>query len=89
MSMQDRAFPIVIPSDHNWHIEDGLTKREYYACAAMQGLLAQSEWEVATRSGIRPDCERVADLSVRYADALAKALAPAQPVNDNESGGKG
>jgi hypothetical protein len=45
---------------------DGLTKREYFAAIAMQGLCA------GTNSHFAP--EMYAEYSVKYADALINAL---------------
>ena len=44
----------------------GLTKRERFAMAAMQGLLADSE--------VNSRCAKLADMSVNYADALLERL---------------
>lgn len=57
----DTAFPA--PMD----ALAGLTKREYFAALAMQGICANQHtphW----------DAERIAEYSVKYADALIEAL---------------
>lgn len=80
--MKDRpAFPQpieLVPSfSEGTHKFGGLTKREYFACAAMQGLLA-SPW--ASRATIGSvDCQfpknhSVALLAVANADALILEL---------------
>ncbi|MDR2927158.1 MAG: hypothetical protein LBV41_02985 [Cytophagaceae bacterium] len=46
---------------------NGLTKREYFAAMAMQGMLSDPEREVVTISDIACDC-------ARYADALLEEL---------------
>lgn len=58
----DAAFPIV---HNNGSIEYGLTKREYFAAVALQGLLADPEG---------PDSVSAAFIAVRAADNLIKAL---------------
>jgi hypothetical protein len=45
--------------------EKGLTKREYFAALAMQGILAGK---------VQTDSIFVADYAVEYADALIKSL---------------
>ena len=53
----------------------GLTKREAFAMAAMQGLLANSHIADVLTSGLKIDVEAVlTSSSVRYADALLKEL---------------
>lgn len=55
----------------------GLTKREYFACAAMHGLCSKRldgvEITIAENAGISVS-EYISDFSVRIADALLKAL---------------
>ncbi len=55
------VYPIPCPTDYG----KGLTKREMFAMAAMQGILA--------RAG-SPDRSVNARLAVEYADALLKEL---------------
>jgi hypothetical protein len=62
----------------------GLTKREYFAAMAMQGLLG-AEWFVTAEKAIHPDndpSESYAENSVAMADALIAEL------NKPEGGGK-
>lgn len=49
----------------------GLTKREYFAGLAMQGLLAKS-------NTFTPDSERLAKGAVGYADALLSELSKSE-----------
>lgn len=63
------AFPVTLSiGEENKFISHGLTKREYFAATAMQGLLA----------GIGEDEDWIVDetavLAVRMADALIKTL---------------
>lgn len=68
------AFPMVNPKyDGNWNKEpiiNGLTKREYFAGLAMQGILSGNDY--------RPDIENhlkaIAAYSIIVADALLKQL---------------
>jgi hypothetical protein len=70
-----KAEHSAFPADANTHTEGGLTKREYFAAMAMQGLL--------TRVPNRPNNEtdlgvielkRISEESVIMADALINAL---------------
>ena len=63
MSANDPAFP----TDHAWESNRGLTKREYFAAMAMQGL---ADTDSSTYQGV----ERISKLSVALADSLIKAL---------------
>jgi hypothetical protein len=55
---------------HTIHeMNTGLTKREYFAVLAMQGLLGQSNG-----SAMSSDCELGAKYCVQMADALLKEL---------------
>lgn len=54
----------------NPYLQEGLTKREYFAGLAMQGLLSNDEHIKEEKS--YPDI--TADLAIQYADALLKAL---------------
>lgn len=56
------------PTDPN-ALADGMTKREFFAAAALQGLLAREPAYV----------HRGAARAVQYADALIKALNEGQP----------
>jgi hypothetical protein len=53
----------------NWAIDGGLTKRERFAMAAMQGLVS------SITMGRDDATIFVAETAVRYADALLNALA--------------
>lgn len=65
----DMAFPIVVPAPGFQHYEMGLTKREYFAACALQGVLTKEE---ARNTGVTYS-EFALD-AVRFADALIKAL---------------
>lgn len=70
----DMAFPVWHPVDAppNRHpsIQLGLTKREYFAAMAMQGLLASiSGWKDRD----------AAEFSVAYADSLIAELSKVKP----------
>jgi len=73
MSKDDPAFPVppfTAPSgDFVWPY-NGLTKREYLAATAMQGIMADPNVRLAN-----PDhFKEVAELSVKLADALIAEL---------------
>lgn len=59
---QYHAFPMEIPMlEPQW----GLTKREYFASLALQGLVTQFEYS---------NVDDIADTAVQYADALIASL---------------
>ena len=54
---------------------NGLTKREYFAAMAMHGIMSNSELQKERPSEkIEKRCYDFADISVKAADALLKAL---------------
>lgn len=64
--IDESAFPL---ADHGEFLSRGLTKREWFAAMAMQGLLsAESEnWSIGS-------CQKLVETAVDHADALIKAL---------------
>ena len=56
-------------------VQDGLTKREYFAAKAMQGLLSNSEW-MKEYKGERYLMQRdiIAEVAIKITDELIKAL---------------
>lgn len=61
------AYPVIITGAANPVLRhDGLTKREYFAAAAMQGLVVFE--------GHSAEPAEAAKLAVQYADALIDAL---------------
>lgn len=65
------AFATASPPsmDHNSYLQEGLTKREYFAGIAFQGFLANDRVIKHT-----PEKEIIARWSVQYADALLAEL---------------
>lgn len=61
------AYPYVM----NGGLQDGLSKREYFAAMAMQGMLAAS-WYIL-------DPEKMSELALRHTDALLLELDKPQP----------
>lgn len=60
------ANPVRVPAKNaGTHVHTGLTKREYFAAMAMQGLLAQNDYS-------RMDI--LANDAVKQADAILKEL---------------
>jgi GMP synthase-like glutamine amidotransferase len=53
------------PADYKTQTDSGLTKREYFAAMAMQGILA---------SGSKQSVEQDAELALESADALINQL---------------
>ena len=68
------AFPK--PDNEEYHPQDGLTKREYFAGLAMQGLLTRSPNRTNEDAvlGIL-ESKRIAEESVIMSDELLKQLA--------------
>lgn len=64
--LDHQAFPSVITTDMIAHVP-GLTKRDYFAGLAMQGMLTQLNWSDANVTGIT-------QTAVIMADALCRAL---------------
>lgn len=70
----DTAFPL---SDISRDFYEGLSKREYFAALAMQGLLANPEMTKLadeTQGGAIESSDIIASMSVTCADALIQAL---------------
>jgi hypothetical protein len=67
----DMAFPVVLATTRTPNDSEqlGLTKREYFAAMAMQGLCANSI------PGSHHSFNNTANEAVRYADALLAELA--------------
>ena len=85
---QQAAFPKqkqILGSGEDYHEipgADGLTKREYFAAMAMQGMVANPAiMEALTSSQLIKGngAERVAEVSVQYADALLNELSKSNP----------
>jgi hypothetical protein len=56
-------------------VQDGLTKREYFAAKAMQGLLSNPEWMKEYKGEkylMQPDI--IAEVAIKITDELIKAL---------------
>ena len=69
------AFASVAISGNDGYQQDGLTKREYFAAMAMQGLLTRvpNRHNGETDLGIL-ECQRIAEESVIMADKLLEVL---------------
>lgn len=65
---ENNAFPVVLQHGltHDCHVEIGLTKREYFAAMAMQGLMMGS--------GFSYKPSDTANYAVDYADAILAEL---------------
>ena len=59
------AFPLI--SDEGYVINAGLTKREYFALMAMQGI-------IANKDGLDIKIERIVESAVDTADSLIEEL---------------
>lgn len=72
LNMSNANEPINPVQDSQTHVYWGLTKREYFAAMAMQGLLANPY----LHNDADFDLDHAADVSVRASDALLKKLNP-------------
>ncbi len=74
------AFGHVAMTDSNGFQEPGLTKREYFAAMAMQGLLGNPEWMelYEGKKYLLPDYI-MTKIAVERADALLAELEKPQP----------
>ena len=59
------AFPLI--SDEGYIINAGITKREYFAAMALQGI-------IANKDGLDIEIERIVQSAVDTADALIEEL---------------
>lgn len=75
MENYEPAFPIVMhpgsPDQYSW---PGLTKREYFAAMALQGLLANPDYNCPSRPKDIVTTTGTAKAALHYADALLKEL---------------
>jgi hypothetical protein len=71
MAKKESKFAYPISSqDGNWEQELGMTKREYFAAKAMQGIMGNNVTEPTQQVHF----DNIAEDSVRAADAMLKAL---------------
>jgi len=67
---KEPAFPMLDPNGN--YTQYGFSKREYMATLAMQGFIASMDTNTTALSDMHK--ERVAQLAVKYADALILEL---------------
>jgi hypothetical protein len=71
----DQAFPVFVdngPGDCG--VNEGLTKREYFAAMAMQGILGAMRSHLISSSDAKKECAGVARAALFWADALIAEL---------------
>jgi len=70
---QEPAFPSVIfnPENGSGMLIEGMSKRFYAACVAMQGVLSNPEW-AKTENDFNEYKTRVCDAAFEFADELLK-----------------
>lgn len=75
MNQDKPAFPLPRPIDEMVP-NTGLTKREYFAGLAMQGLVAREGWSerIMEEGGDKSLCIYIAAASIKMADELLKQL---------------
>lgn len=65
----------------NPYLQEGLTKREYFAAMAMQGLLSNPEWMKEYKGEkYLMESDIVAELAIKNADAVLEALSTPSPT---------
>lgn len=67
---EQRAFP----ADAHTHTDGGLTKREYFAGLAMQGMLANLNGAMMKGGTKTLHPDHIAEMSVIHADAVLREL---------------
>lgn len=72
---EEQAFPIQPSPYVHLHPENGLTKREWYAGKALQGMMAGCPWSADQLNDptIKPSLADVARISFMAADAMLEA----------------
>ena len=68
------AFPFTWTTDSSEHVEIGLTKREYFAAQAMQGILAKKGVSGNNTMVDADDITAAAKIAIWCADELIKKL---------------
>lgn len=70
------AFATSTPNTdvYDMHIQEGITKREYFAGLAMQGLTSNSDWAKTSGDDWDDYKKRLASGAVEIADELLKQL---------------
>jgi hypothetical protein len=63
-----------VNDDNNVYLQEGLTKREYFAGLAMQGMSNIVKLDIDTKGYRFTNTEMVASMSVAIADALLSEL---------------
>ena len=70
---EQNTFPVTIEDNGNPSVTHlGLTKREYFAGLAMQGLLASRDWQIEPINDDKAIVTSV--IAVEFADELLKQL---------------
>lgn len=71
-----RIFQFGASRDNDFENVPGMTKREYFAAMAMQGLIA-GKWACPDTSNVSP--EAISPLAIMHADALLSELEKQNP----------
>lgn len=72
-STNEPAFASVAISGNDGYQQDGISKREYFAAMAMQGILSANPKETWENIDL-PVPDYVAKLSIEFADAILEKL---------------
>lgn len=67
---EEKAFPLISPD--GMAVNQGLSKREYFAAMAMQGFMSVSD--KGSFSTVEECIEKAIELSIKSADELLKQL---------------
>lgn len=73
MPIPDTAFPLVLPDDEDSEVlSEGITPRDYFAAAAMNGLLASFSFTVTDETSLPQifRAKKLVEASWGFADAM-------------------
>ena len=72
--IKEPAFPFIGEFGNNQYLEEGLTKREYFAGLAMQGFMAMCAGNTDLVKANIKYPNRLADMAITFADELLNQL---------------
>lgn len=75
-------------SNDSWHAVDGLTKREYFAAMALQGILASPYWNQANEEVSSLTDGDLGKTFARCASSMADALIKELNIPTPQKGGE-
>ncbi len=64
------AFPFVVPTPNNWGVSTGMTRRQWLAGLAMQGIIQREKDCKDKACHLLPPFALIVEWSYEYADAM-------------------